>query len=180
MKTSITDPIRVDWLTTPWRGRVGLTFAPGKKDVAGGWDRDLGADLKRLRAFFNVTRLVTLIEDHELPLLAIPTLVEDARALGIHVERLPIRDIDIPSDDAAVAVVVERIASWARRGENVAIHCRGGVGRTGTIGGCVLVAAGFSPAAALPLLMEARGPYCPETSAQRAYIEQFARSFRGT
>ena len=53
MATSESHPIRVDWLPLPWRGRVGLTFAPGKHaDSYMGfrWTRDLDMDLARLRS----------------------------------------------------------------------------------------------------------------------------------
>lgn len=55
-RTSASHPIRVDWLPTPWLGRVGLTFAPGKiqRDAAtGSWERDLKADIERLRSEYS-------------------------------------------------------------------------------------------------------------------------------
>lgn len=176
IKTSKTDPIRVDWLPLPWPGCVGLTFAPGKKDTAamsGSWDRDLAEDLRRLREEYSTHHLVSLIEDHEFELLGIPDLVEAAIAVGIDVRRFPVRDIGVPEDDGAYARLVDEVCAWARAGENVVIHCRGGVGRTGTLGGCVLVAAGVSGDDALAALAKARGPYCPETDAQRLYVKHF-------
>src|SRR5512139_380789 len=106
MRTSLTHPIDVDWLPTPWRGRVGLTFAPGKYDdyaLSGPWARDLELDLARLRAHHGATRLVTLLEDHELEALRIPRLVEAATRHGLQVRRLPIVDGDAPRDAGAFA-----------------------------------------------------------------------------
>lgn len=175
-KTSVAHPIEVTWLPTPWPGKVGLTFAPGKKDLllpGGGWDRDLTTDLTRLRETYGATHLVSLIEDHELELLHITELPATAAAAGLALHRLPIVDVSVPTDDAAVCDLVFAIAVWAQNGENVVIHCRGGLGRTGTIGGCVLRAAGLTVEEAFAALILARGPKCPETLAQRKFIRDF-------
>ena len=175
-KTSRSHPIRVDWLEAPWPGRVGLTFAPGKKqrDAASGvWSRDLEADLKRIREYFKADHLICLLEDNELVELGISQLPEEAAAQGIGFHRLPIRDGDIPRSHAAVSALVARIAAWAAAGQNVVIHCKGGLGRAGTIGGCVLRAAGAGASEALSVLSSTRGPNCPETTAQRTYITDF-------
>ena len=54
--------------------------------------------------------------------------------------------------------------------------CRvcGGAGRAGTIGGCVLRAAGLDAPATFAALLDARGKNCPETNAQRLYVQQFS------
>ena len=49
----------------------------------------------------------------------------------------------------------------------------GGLGRAGTIGGCVLRAAGLDVPETFAALLDARGPSCPETNAQRLYVQQF-------
>ena len=176
-KTSVSHPIRVDWLPTPWLGRVGLTFAPGKAQphaVSGAWDRDLEADLLRLREEFDAVHLVCLLEDHEFAELAIDSLADSAAGAGIHFHRLPIRDGAVPRQDADASGLVSDIVQWAAAGENVVVHCKGGLGRAGTIGGCVLRAAGMDADATLAALIEARGSNCPETSAQRDYVRRFA------
>lgn len=175
-RTSVSHPIRVDWLPTPWLGNVGLTFAPGKKQTdaaSGSWDRDLQTDLGRLRQDFHADHLVCLLEDHELGELAIDPLPSLAAGAGIAFHRLPVRDGSVPNNTHDVTHLVARIAGWAAAGENVVIHCKGGLGRAGTIGGCVLRAAGLDGRATLVALAEARGPNCPETSAQRACIVGF-------
>jgi protein-tyrosine phosphatase len=176
-RTSETHPINVDWLATPWTGRVGLTFAPGKKDrfaATGAWDRDLSTDLDRLRRAFGVAHLVSLIEDHELELLQIQGLVEEATLAGLAVRRFPVRDVSTPVSTSDVRVLVREIVQWAETGENVVIHCRGGLGRAGTIGGCVLRAAGLDGETALAQLNAARGPNCPETAGQRDFVRSFS------
>ena len=180
-KTSLTHPIRVDWLTVdgidpPWAGRVGLTFAPGKKDaqaMGGAWDRDLCLDLAHLRDGHGVSHIVCLLEDHEFRLLQIEDYEAQVEAHRFGLTRLPIRDVDVPSDIAEVESVVADILGLAQRGAAVVIHCRGGLGRAGTIGGCVLRAAGVDPDVAMQSLNDARGPNCPETNRQREFIRAF-------
>ncbi|MEO8538746.1 MAG: ADP-ribosylglycohydrolase family protein [bacterium] len=175
-KTSDSHPIRVDWLPTPFPGRIGLTFAPGKKDpsaATGAWDRDLRADLQRLNVYYGASHLVSLLEPDEFDLLQIANLTPIADELGLSVRRFPIPDGTAPRDVAAVKQVVAEIIHWAQVGESVVIHCRGGLGRAGTIGGCVLRMAGHDPQVVFAELNAARGPNCPETSAQRAFVQAF-------
>ena len=133
MRTSETDPIRVDFLAPAdvgLPGRIGLTFAPGKKDRFGPWDRDLDADLQRLREHYKVDRLVSLMQAHEYDMLQIANLVERARAHGIAVRRFPIRDVSAPPARAMTRFIrmIEAIVDDVRAGRTVVIHCRGGAG----------------------------------------------------
>ncbi len=54
------------------------------------------------------------------------------------------------------------------------VTCMGGLGRSGTLAACTLVAAGVSPAAAIASVRAARGPRALETSAQEAFVSTFA------
>ena len=177
VRTSLTHPISVGWLSLPWPGRVGLTFAPGKwqpNAATGSWERDLAVDLARLRNEFEAAHLVCLLEDHELRELRIENLPGASADIGIAMHRLPIADGTTPADATAVAGLVSDIVRWAKSGENVIVHCKGGLGRAGTIGGCVLRSAGMDAPAAFAALTVARGPNCPETAAQRQYVANFA------
>lgn len=173
-RTSVTDPIEVAWITDPTPGQVGLTFAPGKRGAssggAPGWDRDLDLDLDRLVGTFGMTMQVVLVEDPELRLLGIPGLVDAARSRGVQVLRLPIPDGGTPPDAAALRALLAEIQAHVRAGGKAVIHCRGGLGRAGVVGGCLLVARGVDPEQALLRLAAARGPSCPENAAQRAFV----------
>ena len=175
-QTSETHPLQVGWLAGPWLGRVGLTFAPGKQQPgaqSGAWMRNLQQDLERLRTVHGVEHLVCLLEDHELHKLVISDLAQRAVACGLKFERLRIADGSIPVDVGAVRALVRQICDWAAAGQTTVIHCKGGLGRAGTIGGCVLRAAGLDAPATFEALLGARGPSCPETNAQRLYVQQF-------
>jgi ADP-ribosyl-[dinitrogen reductase] hydrolase len=54
-------------------------------------------------------------------------------------------------------------------GENVVLHCLGGLGRSGMIAARVLVERGLAPAAAITAVRAAR-PGAIETAQQEAYV----------
>lgn len=176
-RTSESDPIIVNFLEeTPWPGRVGLTFAPGKwqEDAETGvWHRNLTQDLDHLASKYQTAVLVSLLEEHERRELLIPSLLDEATGRGWQVLPFPITDGGIPSTMEAVAVLTSAIIAAAQAGRNVVIHCKGGKGRAGTIGGCVLVASGKSPDDALRLVRQARGKGTPENDKQKQFIRDF-------
>src|SRR5690242_4071353 len=102
-KTSESDPLKVAPVSIQGaRGRIGLTFCPGKKQsngISGPWDRDLDADLKVIQSF-GAAALVTLMEDHELRFYKVlpDQLQAGAQALGMEWHHLPIRDVSIPDE----------------------------------------------------------------------------------
>ena len=182
LRTSATHPIRVDFLPTPGLpGRVGMTFAPGKRSFSKygrPWHRDLAGDLDRLVDHHGIHVLACLLEDHELTRLQIPALVTEAQARGLTVHRLPIPDGGVLPSTSSVRTLVTAIANHARAGRSVAIHCAGGLGRAGTVAGCLHVDQGMTPAQALATLHEVRSPNSPETPQQEAFVARFARRSR--
>lgn len=88
-----------------------------------------------------------------------------------------ITDFGVPTV-AGMRRVLDSIAAALAADEVVYLHCRAGVGRTGTVAGCLLVEHGFAPAQALALLqrkflaMAKRDFFArtPETGAQRDFI----------
>jgi len=55
------------------------------------------------------------------------------------------------------------------RGDSVALHCRAGLGRTGTVAARVLLERGLNVQAAVDLVRQAR-PGAIETQVQEAYL----------
>jgi protein-tyrosine phosphatase len=180
-RTSSKYPIRVGFVEGPWQGaRLGLTLAPGKHQpiaASGAWARDLDADLLRLRDEHGAKTLVTLLTDEELVWARIQRLSEACRSHGIEQLRLPIRDRGVPEDPAALVRLVEQILSRLRAGETVVVHCMGGLGRSGLVAACALVADGRRPSRAIADVRRARRGAI-ETTAQEGEVGRFVRYWR--
>lgn len=147
--TSESDPIRVDLLPEDEvrvPGRLGMTFAPGMwaQSVGGRWERDLAADMRALEDTHGANVLVSLMQDHEYRHYGVPELVEQDSYGSIEILRFAIRDMGIPSEAESEEFesFVDEVLSRLEAGKNVVAHCRGGLGRTGTVAACVLVALG--------------------------------------
>jgi len=91
-----------------------------------------------------------------------------AQALPCPVELFPIPDFGAPGDREAFWALACRTAKWLIGGERIAIHCGAGIGRTGTLATCVLLALGEPLARAEEAVLAARSH--PETAAQRALV----------
>lgn len=179
---SLDPPIHVDWvnpglLDDGRPGRLGLTILPGKRGKSVRYPglvyrRDARTDLDRLRDM-GVRMLVLLVEDVELSRWGDPDLVAHAADAGLRVRRLPIRDGAAP---ASVAIVDDLLADIreARREGDVVVACMGGVGRSGTIAACALVAAGQSPDGAIAHLRAVRHPTAVETRQQVEFVATYA------
>lgn len=177
-RTSATHPILVNAVPADLGrrgGRLGITFAPGKKassSFGGRWHRDLDIDLERLTAHYGVDVLVSMVEEDELVELRIPTLVAAAEGAGIAVLRLPIPDGGT-ADMPAARQVVQAAASLARSGRHVVFHCRGGLGRAGTLAACTLVRLGSGAEKAIAVVRRAR-PHAIENEHQEDFVRAFA------
>ena len=160
-------------------GKIGVTFAPGKHDrefPSGPWARDLATDLDAIVAW-PARALVTLIEPHEFSLLGIPRLGDEARRRGLEWLHLPIRDVSTP-DRAFVAawpIHSETLRGRLAAGENIVVHCRGGLGRAGMIAARLLVETGIDPESAMARVRSVR-PRAIETPAQEDWVRQGPRS----
>ena len=179
-RTSATHPIDVHWVPDlPTDGALGLTLAPGKHGPSYydpiPWARDLDADLDRLRHHHGAEVLVSLMEDHEYDLLAIPDLRGRARDAGLEVRHFPVADESVPPpwSDAAFAELVAGIRRALDGGRRVVVHCRGGVGRSGLVAAAIVTTYGDDADAAIARVRRAQR-WAVETKEQEAYVARFA------
>ncbi|MBO6885775.1 MAG: ADP-ribosylglycohydrolase family protein [Marivita sp.] len=179
VRTSITHPLRIDDLVIG-NGRLGITFCPGKKGASvfgAAWDRDLDLDLDAIKGW-GAKAVLSLIEDHEFEMLGVAELGEAVKARGIVWVHFPIRDLDTPTDEAmgTWAAISAQLRATLERGGRVLVHCRGGLGRAGTIAALMLIERGWSAPQAISDVRTVR-PGAIETEEQERWVTRRARHY---
>ena len=184
--TSETHPIYADFVPeehTKVPGRLGMTFAPGMKTPGqrGRWERDLEADLRVLREKYGADVLVSVMEEHEYSGYGIPELFERDLMEGMEVLRFAIEDMNVPKEAEAQEYeeLIRGIVDRMREGKNVIVHCRGGLGRTGTVAACVLVTLGDHSADEAIDAVRAARKGTVQTRDQEDFVRRFEETLRG-
>ena len=172
LKTSTTHPLEIDELTCG-SGLLGMTLCPGKRGPSyfgGRWERDLPADM-RVIVDWGAATLVTLMEGPELESLGVGNLGAVAEAAGLEWHHLPITDVDVPDErfERPWAYSGHVLRRKLVSGERILLHCRGGLGRTGTIAARLAIELGSQPDEALGAVRLAREGTV-ETRAQEDYV----------
>ncbi|WP_143828034.1 protein-tyrosine phosphatase family protein [Anaeromyxobacter sp. Fw109-5] len=114
--------------------------------------------------------LVTLLERFEIAELG--DLDGEARQARLRWIHYPIADRWAPTDLASARRLVVSILNALERGQDLVVHCWGGVGRAGTIAAACFVARGTPPADAIAIVRAARGRAI-ETAAQERFVREF-------
>jgi len=174
IRTSLTHPLRIDEVAAgSTDGRIGITFCPGKHgpSVKGySWERSLTADLDVVTAW-RADAVVTLIEQHEFAMLEVEELGSMIKSRGIAWYHQPIVDLGTP--DARFESDWEKrepeLLGILRQGGRVLVHCRGGLGRAGTIAARMLIELGVPPKDAVNRVRAARTGAI-ETAGQLQYV----------
>lgn len=135
-----------------------------------------GYNLEEAIAYFRllgINRVVSLLEDHEIRRfeLAKEGILCDRN--GIHFTHYPITDSQLPRDLQTFQLLVKGLHAELTQGNNITIHCRAGIGRTGILAACILRRDGYAPETAIQMLSQARGFPMPETNAQYDFILDF-------
>jgi hypothetical protein len=172
-RTSLSHPLRIDELGAGAAGRIGLCICPGKRgDSLKGarWQRDLALDLAVVQRW-RPDAVLTLIEDHEFALLGVALLGPQLLAMGISWHHLPIVDMQPPDArfEAAWRQLGPVLRSCLGAGGRLLVHCRGGLGRAGTVAARLLVEQGLPAAEAIARVRLAR-PGAIETGAQVGHL----------
>jgi ADP-ribosyl-[dinitrogen reductase] hydrolase len=178
--TSQTHPLRIDKVAAGNAGgTIGITFCPGKRDYARA--RDLEADLDVIAAW-KPAAMLTLIEEHEFALLNVSKIGQRAQARDINWRHMPIVDVEPPDErfEHIWESAGPSLRDALRVGERVLVHCRGGLGRAGTVAALLLVDQGVAAAEAIKRVRAAR-PGAIQTDEQEQYVLDNFKSihFRG-
>ena len=176
-RTSVTHPLRIDTLPVG-NGSLGITFCPGKKgDSAHGapWARDLDLDMDSIEVW-GAAAVVTLIEDHEFEMLSVRPLGEAVMARGIEWHHLPVRDLNYPTPEtmACWQTLSPQLHQILECGGKVLVHCRGGLGRAGTLAALILIERGRTASDAIQEVRSVRRG-AVETVEQERWLECHAQ-----
>lgn len=176
MHTSVTDPLQIDQVVAgPTPGVIGMTMCPGRHGLSlavGSWDRDLAMDLEVVRGWLPDIA-ISLLEDCEYPLLAVPEFKTAVAAAELPWVYAPIRDGGIPHEAFARTWgdLGPRVRNILRQGGRVLIHCRAGLGRTGLLAASLMTELGATPLDAINLVRAARDGAI-ETHAQEEFVRE--------
>ena len=174
-KTSENDPLRIaSVIPRHGFGRIGITLCPGKKQLhgwSGHWDRDLDLDLDEVMRW-GATAVITLITEAELDALQVRGLPEAVENRHMEWWHLPIPDVQPPGPEFELAweVAGEAIRDRLAQGFDVLVHCKGGLGRAGTVAARLLVELGEDCDEAIRRVREARSGSAIETHEQEAHV----------
>lgn len=173
-KTSLTNPLQIATVVTGLGvGRIGITFCPGKVQnsaSSGRWSRDLNVDMDAIKDW-GAAAVVTLVEDHELVALQVTGMKDAVESRHMAWHHLPITDVSVPDErflsawHKAGAALRHRL----RNGFDIVVHCKGGLGRAGTVAATLLVELGLTPDDAVNMVRAVR-PGAIETFEQEGFV----------
>lgn len=179
--TSHSHPLRIDTVVplSGW-GAIGMSLCPGKWQPSarsGSWKRDLELDLNAVQAW-GAKAVVTLMEMHEHDELGVRDLPEKVWGLGMEWIPVPIPDQHAPGATfwSRWSQAGRQIVSMLASGEKVFLHCKGGLGRTGTVAACLLIESGIAPAEAVAAVRRARKGTI-ETEEQERFVLEYEPRF---
>ena len=175
-RTSESHPLRITAMTLgDGRGRIGFSQYPRRIDryaISGPWRRDLDTDLDAIQ-HWGATAVVSLVSHEELAYLKVSGLPKAVRDRHMEWWHAPISDGEAPERDFEDAwkVTGESIRNRLRLGFDVLLHCRGGLGRAGTITARLLVELGVEPDDAVRRVRNAHEGTI-ENESQLAHVRQ--------
>ena len=173
-KTSESHPLRIAKVNLSAEQLLGLCFCPGKTQrnaLSGPWRRDLNADLTRIhREGYDV--VVTLIEEHEFHELDVLEFFDGAvEGVGMQWAWAPIPDVQPPNQ--SVTESLNHVLDLTEAGQSIFVHCKGGLGRAGTIAAWLLTHFGRSSEEAVDEVRSVR-PGALETRQQVEWVRHHA------
>ena len=165
----------IDNVAAPGGGRIGLVHCPGAAALgllAGDDTGALDLDLTSFRQW-GAEALVTLLEHHEMRMLGVEAIGERAGLMGLGWWHLPIVDGCAPGSEFEPAWLdAGRALHAILDGEGrVIVHCRAGLGRSGTVAARLLIERGMDADAAVRAVRRAR-PGAIENIEQVMWLRQ--------
>lgn len=152
-----------DMLPVPQGGYLILSAQPAS----------LGSTSEALQAYrqAGAKLLISLLPAHEIDALGLAELPQECSEQALPWAHCPINDFSAPDEnfEARWRTVSATVHALLDQGQALALHCRAGLGRTGTIAARILMERGMSAQAAIELVRQVRHGAI-ETERQEAYL----------
>ena len=163
----------------------GLCSCPGK-NLEKGRDgkthqRNIDTDVKYFREFLKVDTIICLLDPYELRTIGVDCLKyqKACQKYGVEFIQYPIIEMGVPPhspsdfDSKVIKPLLEKICNRKR----VICHCRGGIGRAGTVASCVLLKLGLTKdhKNTITTVRKLRDPKAVESQKQEDYIRAFSK-----
>lgn len=145
----------------PWPGRLALGPVP------------IADDAPAAIVAWGAATVVGLTDPQEAARLGRADLASHLASAGLPWLPAPIDDFSAPgaSFELAWPALRARLLERLDAGDKILVHCRGGLGRSGTVAAALLIAAGLTPNAAVGAVRRAR-PGAIETAEQEAWLSR--------
>lgn len=153
-------------------GHILFTPCPGTKEVG------LQTSLEQLAAA-GASAILTLMPREEMQRNAVMDLPELGERVGLQWFHLPIEDDHAPEEAFADAWQVAKapVHTLLNEGKSIAIHCKGGSGRTGLVAAQILLERGV-PLEDVIERVRAIRPNALQVPAHQTYIESVAEALK--
>lgn len=151
------------WIPGPWQGRLAVAARPR----GGDWLLDEATVWRKA----GLGAVVSLLENDEAAQLKLADEGRVVESVGMRFISFPIPDRGVPASTRQALSVLGNIAAALEQGQNVAVHCRQGIGRSGLIAAGLLVMSGMGVEKAIEVVGAARGLAIPETPEQLKWIK---------
>ena len=182
---SFDSEFKLTWITSHEAsiGNIGISQAPGKKMEKGRngkkFDRDLANDIKFINETHQINTIVCLLNKYELRTIGI-NLEEYQKLCQFYKIKLivyPIIEMSAPTENfdkfhnGLIRNLIEELIS----NHNILIHCRGGIGRAGTIACCLLLVLGEKNSVneSVQYLRKIRDNRCVESRKQYDFLKDY-------
>jgi protein-tyrosine phosphatase len=156
----------IRWIDGRWPGKLAVASRPR----GGDW---LGDEIANWRNV-GIGTVLSLLAPEEERDLGLASERDEVKVQGMKFISLPIPDRGVPNSESEVTAILEEVDADLAAGKSVVVHCRQGIGRSGLLAACLLVAKGLDPKRAVDIVTAARGVPIPETPEQRSWIDQYA------